>query len=432
MPREAQLRRWPPSKGLYVPRFYAVTYATARRARSRRSSRGRSRTRAPPQVHKRIADRLPPTPAHQLVPNIDVVHNRAIVEIHRGCTRGCRFCQAGHHPPGARALRRGDRRAVAEIVDQTGYEDVALLSLSSADHSEIEAVIRRCWTRFAGPPLGSISLPSLRIDAFSVELADGLRTGAANRALPSRRRPARSDCAAASTRTSRRGGARRRRGGLRAGLAYAQTLLHDRPARRDRRGRRGHRRHGPPGAGIGRRVGGRKTEVHVNVGTFVPKPQTVFQWEPLADEETIRRRQQLLRRTIRGRGLRLSWNDYVETQLEALLTRGDRRLNAVVARAWELGARFDAWQDWRDFDAWQQAFEEHSVDPQFYLYRRRDPEELLPWDHLHSGVEKRFFWQDYERSLAGEFLNDCRERCHGCGILQNYPALRKETWQCPS
>ena len=428
MPREAQLRRLTAIEGLYVPRFYAVTYSASGEIAQVQPTI----PEAPPQVHKRIADRLPPTPAHQLVPNIDVVHDRGVIEIQRGCTRGCRFCQAGAVTRPVRE-RSADEIVcdVERIVDATGYEEIALLSLSSADHSEIETVLQTLQARFADRQLG-FSLPSLRIDAFSVELADGL-TGSRKSGFT----------------FAPEAGTERLRRRINKEISDEQLLtVAEEVFERGWRTLKLYFMIGLPGEtdedvaaiadlaqavrDVGRRVGGRKTEVHINVGTFVPKPQTVFQWEPLADEETIRRRQQLLRRTIRGRGLRLSWNDYVETQLEALLTRGDRRLNAVVARAWELGARFDAWQDWRDFDAWQQAFRENGVDPQFYLYRRRDPEELLPWNHLHSGVEKRFFWRDYQRSLAGEFLNDCRERCHGCGILQNYPALRKETWQCPS
>lgn len=182
---------------------------------------------------------------------------------------------------------------------------------------------------------------------------------------------------------------------------------------------------------IGLHIGGRKTEIHVSISTFVPKPHTVFQWEPLADQATIERRQQYLKEHVRGRGLRLSWNEYAATRIEALLSRGDRRLNPVVERAWQLGARFDGWDEWRDLAAWQQAFDEADLDLAYYLYRTRDEGEYFPWEHLHSGVEKRFFLQEYRRSQQGEFLNDCRDQCHACGILRNYPTLHTEEWQCP-
>jgi hypothetical protein len=192
---------------------------------------------------------------------------------------------------------------------------------------------------------------------------------------------------------------------------------------------------------IGQKVGGRKTEVHVSVNTFVPKSQTVFQWEPLARPDVIDQRHTMLRQRLRGRGLRLGWNAYWETQLEALLARGDRRLCAVVERAWQLGARFDAWNEWHDTTAWERAIEAVASQDEafgstealldFYLYRRRGEDECLPWDHLESGVEKRFFLQDYRRSQAGELLVDCREQCHACGILQNFSDQQTASWQCP-
>jgi radical SAM superfamily enzyme YgiQ (UPF0313 family) len=190
---------------------------------------------------------------------------------------------------------------------------------------------------------------------------------------------------------------------------------------------------------LARRVGGRKTEVHVSASTFIPKPHTVFQWEPMAREDVIEERLGYLRKSVRGRGLRLGWNRYPISRIEGLLTRGDRRLNAVVERAWRAGARFDAWDEWWNPGAWDGAIEEvgkaHFGSGEalldFFLYRQREEGEAFPWDHLHSGVEKRFLLQDYRRSRRGEFLNDCREKCHGCGILANFPEICGDEWQCP-
>ncbi len=467
--RETQLRRLAAIDGLYVPRFYSPTYATAPRtvlpADHSQPSASASPTgpapcglptsastlvalqptvpEAPSHVLKRIMPTLPPTPIRQLVPNVETVHNRAVVEIHRGCTRGCRFCQAGS------ITRPVRERPVAEIVDAaeaileaTGYSEVALLSLSSADYSQIPELIRELQARFAGRNI-SISLPSLRIDSFSVELAamlsDGRRSGftfapeAGSDAL--RHRINKNISTAALLSVAEEVFAR----GWRSIKLYFMIGL---PTETDadveaiidlaHEVRR-----------IGQRLGGRKAEVHVSVSTFVPKPHTVFQWEPLTDGATVERRQEMLRAGIRGRGFSLSWNPYPGTQLEALLARGDRWLNAVVERAWQLGARFDAWDDWRNQEAWERAIAERPSDElqaqfsapesllDFYLYRRRSEDEFLPWDHLQSGVEKRFFLRDYRRSQAGELLVDCRDQCHACGILQSFPDLRTEEWQCP-
>ncbi len=423
LPREGQLRALLDAPGLYIPRFYQAS--------------GESGAvipidpAAPARILKRLLPTLPPTPIRQLVPNVEVTHNRAVVEIQRGCTRGCRFCQAG-------AITRPVReRPAAEIVESvaailgaTGYEEVALLSLSSADHSEIKPLLEALLDRFQGRHL-SISLPSLRIESFSVDLADmlsqGRRSGftfapeAGSDALRRRinKDIATEDLLAVATEVFARG--------WRTLKLYFMLGL---PGETDEdieaiidlahRVRR-----------LGLDIGGRKTEIHVSVSTFVPKPHTTFQWAALADRDTVERRQGLLRERLRGRGLRLSWNQYDGTRLEALLARGDRRLNAVVEAAWRNGARFDAWDEWRSLEAWERAFAETGFDVDAALYRPRAADEPLPWDHLHSGVEKRFFLRDYRRSQAGELLDDCRDQCHACGILVNYPGMWTAEWECP-
>jgi radical SAM family uncharacterized protein len=421
--------------GLYVPRFYRPRYEAGGHLLTTEPTD----PDIPERVVKRIAPSLPPPPLKPLVPNTEVVHNRAVVEIHRGCTRGCRFCQAGT------ITRPVRERPVEEIVDaaeaildNTGYEELALLSLSSADYSEIDRLLDALIERFEGRNV-SISLPSLRIDAFSVNLADKLSRG---------RRSGFTFAPEAGT--------ERLRSRINKDVTDEDLLaLAHEVFSRGWRSIKLYFMIGLPGEtdedveaivdltrqvrAIGQRVGGRRTSVRVSVGTFVPKPQTVFQWEPLADRETVERRQKILQDGLHGRGLELSWNHYEDTWLEALLTRGDRRLSAVIERAWRLGARFDAWNDWRDMDAWRQGLTE-TVIPGFdtskeaeayYLYRRRDEADAFPWDHLHSGVERRFLLEDLRRSREGERLPDCREGCHGCGILRTYPELRKDDWACP-
>jgi radical SAM superfamily enzyme YgiQ (UPF0313 family) len=166
----------------------------------------------------------------------------------------------------------------------------------------------------------------------------------------------------------------------------------------------------------GRRHQGKKTQVNVSLGTFVPKAFTPFQWLPLAGEESLEEKQELLRRELRGPGISLSWQDPRTTLLEAALSRGDRRLGQVIYRAWQLGAKFDAWNELFDEGLWWRAFTEAGLDPNFYARRERPLDEVLPWDHIDVGVRKEFLIGEYQRSLCGETTIDCREGCVECGV----------------
>jgi hypothetical protein len=185
----------------------------------------------------------------------------------------------------------------------------------------------------------------------------------------------------------------------------------------------------------GRKTMGKRAKVHAGVSTFVPKPHTPFQWVPCEGEEMIRAKQDLLKRQLRGDGLKLNWNNPKETLLEAWLSRGDRRLAEVIYRAWQRGAKFDAWHEHFDFDIWMQAFELVGLDPDFYTHRPRPVDEQFPWDHISTTVRKKFLVEDYEWSERGETRIDCRDGCFACGILPTFADIRRqnpgEVWQCP-
>ncbi|MFP4344185.1 MAG: TIGR03960 family B12-binding radical SAM protein [Anaerolineales bacterium] len=435
LPREEQLRTLLDIEGLYIPRFYRPVY-TVDGSLERIEP---TVPEAPRRVRKRVVSALPPTPVRQLVPNVEIVHERGVVEIQRGCTHGCRFCQAGVI---TRPVRQRPAEEIVEDVEAiavaTGYEEFALLSLSTADHTEIVPLMETLKVHFSGRHVG-FSLPSLRIDAFSVNLADSLSES---------RRSGFTFAPEAATEALR----------ARINKDVTTETLMEIAAEVFERGWRTLKLYfmiGLPGETLedvvaiadmahdmrrlARRVGGRKAEVHVSASTFIPKPHTVFQWEPMARENVIEERLGYLRKNVRGRGLRLGWNRYPISRIEGLLTRGDRRLNAVVEQAWRTGARFDAWDEWWHPEAWDEAIEEVGTALfgsgeallDFFLYRPREENEVFPWHHLHSGVEKRFLLQDYRRSQRGEFLNDCREKCHGCGILANFPEICGDEWQCP-
>jgi radical SAM family uncharacterized protein len=426
--REAQLRTLARIPGVYVPRFYDVRYnADGTVAAAVPDTAG-----VPMPVFKRVVSPLPPPPTRLLVPNVDVSHNRAVVEIQRGCTRGCRFCHAGMvtRPVRERPLEEV-LAAIADILPQTGFEEVGLLSLSSSDYSEIERLVQAIIERFGDRHL-SISLPALRADSFSVELAEAVAQG---------RRTGFTFAPEAAT--------ERLRTVINKPVATEQVLDVARGV--FERGWRTLKLYfliGLPGEQmadvqaiadlardvwkIGREAHGRKAQVNVSVNTFVPKPHTPFQWAVLEPPDSIREKQALLRRALRGRGLKLDYSDPEATVLEAVLARGDRRLGAAIQRAWGLGARFDAWDEQRNDAAWRRAFEEIGLDPGFYAYRERAPEEVFPWDVISTGVRKVFLLKDYQRSRRGEVLVDCREQCHACGVLVAYGSSWSGTWRCPS
>jgi hypothetical protein len=185
----------------------------------------------------------------------------------------------------------------------------------------------------------------------------------------------------------------------------------------------------------GRDIIGYKANVTAGVSTFIPKPHTPFQWEPCDTLEQIHAKQELLKEQLRGPGLKLNWNNPLETLLEASLSRGDRRLSGVIHTAWRMGAKFDAWREHFNWERWLDAFADNGLEPDDYTHRRRLIDEPLPWDHIDSTVRKRFLTQDYLMSKKGETRIDCRHRCYACGILPTFSDLRManpgEVWQCP-
>ncbi len=461
-PREAQLRALACIPGVYVPRFYDVRYnddgtvaAIGLTPPQPPSARGGSQTPQPPPtrrgsqprqplppppgggqrgvlpVLKRVVSVLPPSPTRLIVPTVDVAHNRAAVEIQRGCTRGCRFCHAGMV---VRPVRQRPVEEVLEAIEvilrQTGFEEVGLLSLSSSDYSGIGRLVKGIVERFGDAHL-SISLPALRADSFSVTLAKAIARG---------RRTGFTFAPEAAT--------ERLRTVINKPISTDQML--DVARELFERGWRTIKLYfmiGLPGERIddvqaiadlaravramGRKVHGRRAQINVSVNTFVPKPHTPFQWVGLEPAHSIREKQALLRRELRGRGLKLNYGDPKATLLESVLARGDRRLGAVVQRAWELGARFDAWGEQQNLGAWMRAFAEMGLDPDFYARRQRPPDETFPWEVVSTGVCKEFLLEEYRRSKHGETLADCRERCHSCGILGAYGDIWSEEWRCP-
>jgi radical SAM family uncharacterized protein len=417
--------------GVYVPSLYEAHYhpdGTFERIVKLEPS-------APDTVTKRIVPRLPSPPTRFVVPYIDTVHNRAPIEIMRGCTRGCRFCHAGmvNRPVRERPVDE-IVASIDETLQQTGYEEVGLLSLSSSDYTHIVPLVEAINQHFAGQNL-SVSLPSLRIESVSVDLMDALqdsrRAGftlapeaATERIREIINKPISTEALMDTAREIYSRGWHTIK--LYFMIGHPSETMEDVDAIinlcKDVRH-------------VGRQVIGNRASVHAGVSTFVPKPHTPFQWVPCDSLEQIEAKQAHLRAHLRGPGLKLNWNTPQETQLEAWLSRGDRRMAEVVLRAWQKGAMFDAWSEHFNYQAWMAAFEEVGLDPVFYTHRQRPLDEVFPWEHISTTVTKKFLTQDYLWSLSGKTRIDCRLQCFACGVLPSFKDLRRdnpgELWKCP-
>lgn len=429
--RETQLRYIAQLDGCYVPRFYDVAYHEDGTV----AAITPNMPEAPAKVLKTIVPVLPPPVTDFIIPFVETVHNRAPIEIMRGCTRGCRFCHAGMvtRPVRERPVEEV-LAAMAQILESTGYEEIALLSLSSSDYTHVLELTEKIGQRFGHLGL-NISLPSLRIESVSTQLMDNLGD-------------------------SRRGGftlapeaaTEKMRNTINKYVSHEELLETAREIyRRDWRTIKLYFMIGHPLEELedvqaiadlakavlaeGRKFHGNKANVNVGVSTFIPKPHTPFQWEPMDDTDSVYAKLDLLKEAFRGPGLRLRWNDPQESVFEGFLSRGDRRMAEVVERAWRKGAKFDAWMEHFNQEAWHGALEEMGLAPHFYTHRKRRIDEVFPWEHIDVAVTKKFLTQDYLMSQQQETRVDCRHNCFACGILPKLRDLRRETepeaWECP-
>ena len=417
--RAGLLQRLATLAGIYVPAFYRPEYnadATFRQVMPIVAV-------APAAVAKRIVKDLDaaPFPTQPIVPYLETVHDRIMLELFRGCTRGCRFCQAGvvYRPVRERKPETLLRLAQA-LVDHTGYDEISLVSLSSADYSCLRELADELMTRFA-PQRVSLSLPSLRIDSFSIELANEIQ------------KVRRSGLTFAPE-----AGTQRLRDVINKGVTEAD--LFEAAGAAFRSGWSGIKLYFMIGlptetdedvlaiADLARRVAGmarnvRNRRVTISVSTFVPKPHTAFQWVPQLSIAEMERRQNLLRAALRDRSINFNWHDPETSRLEGVFARGDRRLGKALLEAWRRGARFDGWSEYFRPEIWAEAFAATGIDPDFYTVRERDLGEALPWRHIDCGASAEWLAGEWRKALSGELTADCRHgQCSGCGVCQTLDA----------
>lgn len=407
--RSAKLHRLAEIAGVYVPAFFAPQYE------------GQQLTAVLPlkpgyeKIRRRIVAQLPPTELleHPLVPMVKPVHDRLGVEIARGCTRGCRFCQAGmiYRPVRERTVEQVMQLA-EQGIQNSGFGELALLSLSTGDYSCLPELLTKLMDRFAEERV-SISLPSMRVGTLTPEVIAQIRrvrkTGftVAPEAGTDRLREVINK---GITEADLLAGCR---DAFNAGwnvlkfyfmIGLPTETLEDVDAIVDLAAR------------ARREANGKKADINVAVSTFVPKPHTPFQWCGQISLDESKERIQRLMKKLPPKGYKLKWHDPEQCLLEGVFSRGDRRLSRLLEEAWRDGARLDGWNEHFSLARWQQAAARAGIELEFYL-RQRDRNEVLPWDHLSSGVERSFLEREYERAMERAYTPDCRSQgCQQCGL----------------
>ncbi len=412
------LRAMADIKGVYVPSLYEVTY----KADGTIEAFTPKEAGVPSVIQKRIIKDLDSVfyPDHVIVPYMDTVHDRAMVEIFRGCTAGCRFCQAGmiYRPVREKSVDV-IQEAAMKLISSTGFEELSLASLSTMDYSKIEELIEGLINEHEENKVG-VSLPSLRLNSFSVSVLEQIqkvrKTGLtfAPEAGTQRMRDVinkgvtEEDLMSTMDRIFNLGWSKVKlyfmiglpteqeedlKGIAELGNQVAK-LYYDMP-KESRAGR---------------------LTVTLSASCFVPKPFTPFQWMAQDKLETFEEKQRVVKAAVKDRAVKFNYHDAHTSFLEGVVARGDRRLGEALIRTWEKGSKFDGWQEYFVYENWMSAFEELGIDPYFYASRERSYDEILPWDFIDIGVTKKFLMRENDKAVSGEVTPDCRNGCTGCGV----------------
>lgn len=415
-PKIELLREVAQLKGFYVPAFYDVEYKEDGTIKS-----VTNKETAPEKAVKAIVEDMDKVyyPESFVVPSIEVVHDRVTAEIFRGCIRGCRFCQAGFL---YRPIREKSPEVVEEqcrtLCESTGYDEISLCSLSTSDYTGLQPLLTSMlkWTTEENI---NVALPSLRVDNFSDELMEKL-----------------TEVRRSSLTFAPEAGTQRLRDAINKNVTYDDVMKTVNMAFSG--GWTAVKLYFMIGlptetledvAGIARlgqqvvdefyrnpdRPKGKGVQVSISASSFVPKPFTPFQWEPQDTMEQLEEKQKHLYASVTTKKIRISTHLTPASFLEGVFARGDRRLSKVLELAWKKGCKFDSWDDHFDFDKWMEAFDEAGLDPSFYANRRRDFDEILPWDHLDYGISKKFLMNENKKAHESVTTPHCRIKCAGCG-----------------
>lgn len=406
-------------EGVYVPSLYDVEYnddGTIKNFTPKSS--------APAVIHKRLMKKMDESyyPDNFVVPLVEIVHDRAVQEIFRGCIRGCRFCQAGfiYRPVREKSPETINAQCKA-LCGNTGYDEVSLSSLSSSDYSQIVPLLEKL-TSWCKDEKVSISLPSLRVDGFTDEIMDRIKTvrksgltfapeAGSQRMRDVINKNVKHEELMQTCATAFEGGWTTVKLYFMIGLP---TETMDDVA---------------DIANLGQavvdtyyqtpnRVKGRSVSVTVSASSFVPKPFTPFQWEPQDTIPELHKKQEHIKESITTKKIRFNYHDADTSFLEAVFARGDRKLNKIMELACERGFHFDGWNDCFSLEKWLELFDECGIDPAFYANRRRSFDEILPWDHIDYGVTKSFLQKECEKAYQNQTTPHCREKCSGCGAAR--------------